>query len=154
LGKARSASLLGHILSSTGRKQEALDLFEEARSVLTQSEDLNSEVVVLNSIAQAYADLGDCESALHFEKLALEKYAILGDRVGESYGLHLAGNCYFAIRDLTNAVSFIERARQGFQGLSNDRRVAFCWRDLGIVYHSVGETKKALDNLNRALEIS
>jgi tetratricopeptide (TPR) repeat protein len=39
LGQARSSALRGHILSSTGAKQEALNLFEEVKSTLAANPD-------------------------------------------------------------------------------------------------------------------
>src|SRR5437867_1765905 len=63
IGRAKSSALLGHILSGTGRKQEALDLLEQARPILIDSGDLTSEAALANAFARVYADLGDYDSA-------------------------------------------------------------------------------------------
>jgi CHAT domain-containing protein/tetratricopeptide (TPR) repeat protein len=152
LGRAKSSALLGHVLSSTGRKQEALDLFEESRSVL--SGDLASEATLMNSIALVHADLGDYESALPFSKRALENYATLGDRVAETFTLQEMGLYYIAAGDLANAQRVLERSLKSFQTLSNTRSETQSWLALGKVYHAMGKRQMALDSLNRSLKMS
>jgi tetratricopeptide (TPR) repeat protein len=153
LGQAKSAALLGHILSRTGRKQEALDLFEEARSAL--SGDLASEAMLMNSMAHVHADLGDYDSAISFSKRALENYATLGDRVAESFTLEAMGLYYVRAEQFTKAQLVLERALKGFQNLSDRRQeAAKSWLTLGMVYHAMGKTQIAVDNVNRSLEMS
>ena len=152
LGAARSSALLGHILSCTGNKQEALNLFEEVKSTLAVNPEF--EATLMNSIARVHADLGDYSAAIPYSKRALQNYAAMGDRVAEAFVTHATGLYYFASGDLINARAFLERAQRGFETLANARSEAESWLALGLVSQEEGKVQIAIEDMNKALVMS
>jgi CHAT domain-containing protein/predicted negative regulator of RcsB-dependent stress response len=156
LGRAKSSALLGLMHSTAGRKREALNLLEEAIPVLRKGGDSTSEAMALNSLSHIYAELGDYGSALPYAKLALENYAATGEQLGETYDLWAMGVYHFSMEDLAGAELYLKKALERAQApeARNDRLGAVCWRDLGMMYQKKGDSGKAEESLNFALNLS
>jgi tetratricopeptide (TPR) repeat protein len=155
VGRAKSSIVIGEVLSvSTDRHQEALDLLLPAKDILQNAGDLEGEAVALNSIAQVYIFLHDCETALPYSKEALDKLIRTGNQVAESVDLHLAGYCYYELGEFADARSYLERARLGFHLLGDERIEARCLTDLAMVQLEEGDIRAAENNLNTVLKMN
>src|SRR5262249_20911723 len=145
---------LGNLQTRVARKQDALNLYEEAGRFLEDSGDLYWQAALLFGIARTYLDLGDGENALRFFSAALGKHKLLGNRVQMAIAERAIGQSYFAIGDTQNALVHLNLALTAFRELSNRRTEAFVLGDIGFVYEATGDRAKALDHLTQTLELS
>jgi CHAT domain-containing protein/Tfp pilus assembly protein PilF len=137
----------------TGRKQDALNMFEKANPLIIGSGDLFMEVSLLNATARVYYDLGRIELALQLNEMALAKNEALRDHVGVAYSLLLMGESYFAAGNIPEASAYLSRALDAFRALSNKRMEGVVLGDLALVFEAQGDRSKALNFLNQSLTL-
>lgn len=152
-GQTMALTYVGHFQSRLDQKQEAMMLYEQARSLAADSGDFFIEASLLNGIAAVNFDLGNTKAALQFLNLALEKNRALGDRIGIAYALRAIGDCYVAEGDSTSALDSYNQALRTFTLLSNRRMEAYVSEDIGIVLESMGDIDGAMERLNFSLKI-
>lgn len=155
-GQAECLTSLGNLESKSGNKQGALSFFDEARTLLNDSGDAFAEGALLNSIAIAHRGLGNLDVGLEFHKSALSRYRQIAHRFGEAVTVTQIGEVYYSLNNLPEALSHFEESLKIERGLSNrSRRIeAYSLRNLGLVYLSSGDGRKALEYFNQALELN
>ncbi len=160
---AQTARLLcdtANARKALGHYARAMKDYETALMVLNSVDenDLETRGLVLSNAANAYAELGDAESADAFFNEAIQISDRLGDKVGESTRAGNYGWFLLNVGRPRRAMSTIERALQ----LSREQHMllhtAVQTDNLGLVYDALADYPTALDYhqqaLNQLIEIN
>ena len=153
-GQAQALTFLGHFYSALNRKQEALNLYQQARVIVDAAADPATAFPLLNGIARVHFQLGDPKAATQFFRLALDSTRALGSRIDSAYVLRSIGQCYFADGDRSNALASLHEALKTFDSIPHNVMRAVVLEDIGIVLADEGKMASAVDHLNRSFQIS
>ncbi|MBK8031069.1 MAG: tetratricopeptide repeat protein [Chloroflexi bacterium] len=155
---AQAARLLCDVANarkSLGQYARAMKDYEEALVLLNSVDetDLESRGLVLSNAANAYADVGDVESADAFFNEAITIADRLGDKIGESTRSGNYGWFLLHVGRPRRASSTIERALQLSRELNLPLHSAVQTDNLGLVHDALGDYATALDYHQQAVTL-
>jgi tetratricopeptide (TPR) repeat protein/energy-converting hydrogenase Eha subunit E len=107
----------------------------------------------LNSLGNAYSDLGEMSEAIAIQMRRLEIVRDFGDRKGESSALGNLGNAYALIGEASKAIEFYKQSLVINRETRDRRGEGATLGNLGNAYSAIGETKKAVEYCEQALVI-
>lgn len=141
---------LGNTYTEVGRVHDALKCFQETLELARKQVDPGREASALTSLGIVWAHLGDKDRAREHYELAL-------DRAAKGTSRPLMAECL----NNMGTVSRIDRAIKYYRVAAwiahraNDRRgESNHLRQLGGAWREIGQTRKALDCCERALELA
>lgn len=145
---ARATMRVGRALSSLGRADEALPLFERTYALRDELEDDSIVSLAAGQIAQIYSNRGDHHASTYYSEIARatarDDFSRYGAEMNLGGEFALAeGDCRLAIGHLERAIEFARKA--GFDGVTGA-----VW-PLARCYLLVGEDKAAFRLTNAAL---
>jgi len=152
---AQAARLLcdaANARKALGQYGRAMKDYEEALVLLNSVDetDLESRGLVLSNAANAYADVGDVESADAFFNEAITIADRLGDKIGESTRSGNYGWFLLHVGRPRRALSTTERALQLSRELNMPLHTAVQTDNLGLVHDALGDYATALDHHQQA----
>ncbi|MDZ7878443.1 MAG: tetratricopeptide repeat protein [Saprospiraceae bacterium] len=151
----------GDVLTTIGKIEQALLLFEKAKDAYTKADNKENLAVSLSRIGNTHAALGNLDKALQFyedySKLEKQLYESYPNNVSFKNGLAISyqylGYTHAALGNLDKALQFYEDdaelTKQLYESYPNN--VEFK-NNLAISYSKLGETHAALGNLDKALQ--
>jgi len=108
----------------------------------------------LRHLSNVYLQMGLFKEGIEQAKEASEIYERLGDTVEQAWCLGGLAQLLHGDGQLDDAEEVAFRAIDHLREKGKEYRVCTCHRILGIIYHSKGDTKKAVHHLVVALEIA
>jgi tetratricopeptide (TPR) repeat protein len=157
---AMACFLLGRILESAGRSEQALPLLDEARE--------RSEAIELDRPGRGAAEMarvclterGDClrdlgrldEAVIAYEESIRRAEKLKNDR-GVAVGKLQLGTVRMQQRRYLDALKAFEEARDRFAQLHEPGTVAVAWHQIGMVYQETGRPEAAEDAYRKSLSI-
>jgi tetratricopeptide (TPR) repeat protein len=155
---AQAARLLCDVANARralGQHTRSMKDYEEALIQLNSVDenDLETRGLVLSNAANAYAELGDAESADAFFNEAITIADRLGDKAAESTRSGNYGWFLLHVGRPRRALSTIERALQLSRELNLRLHIGVQTDNLGLVYDALGDYATALDYHQQALMI-
>jgi CHAT domain-containing protein/Tfp pilus assembly protein PilF len=150
-GKTQALLAIAVVHRKTGEKQQALNLYQQARQQIEESGDIFTQAVLYNSLSYTYSRLGDLRTALDYEKMALAKHKAGGFLTRQATALGRMGGLYLSLGDFQNALTVLEQSLAIKRSLSNKRWEAYDLRNIGVVQEAMGKTAVAEDYFERAL---
>jgi CHAT domain-containing protein/lipoprotein NlpI len=142
---------LGMYYSGRGKKQTALDYFDEARIAVRETGSREGEASILNIMGVLYNDLGQTKDALLDLNQALWIERLIGDSTNEAQTLNRIGTVYYTMGEQQAALDHFNLAMPVAKDLKDRRVEAITLNGIGLVYYTMGEEEKAQDNLGQAL---
>jgi tetratricopeptide (TPR) repeat protein len=152
--KAKCLSRLAWLFDEVGNHAEAKKLLIHALKLWReQGDDLwIAEALWRISKVNRMLDLG--KEGIQQVKEALEIYEGLGDISGQARSLSGLAYLLYDDRQLDAAEGVALQVIDRFSGKGEQDAVCDCYRLLGYIYHSGGETEKAIDRFKTALGIA
>ncbi|MBD1895198.1 CHAT domain-containing protein [Coleofasciculus sp. FACHB-129] len=144
---------LGGVYFELGKKQEALEYYRQALSLLRAEKKPSREADTLSFIANVYFQSGETQSSLNFYNQALEIQRAEKDIAAQARTLGTIGIIYIQLGELQQALAIykqaleLQRERKDFAGQAD------ILGDIGWVYFKWGHYQKALDFHNQALKL-
>jgi tetratricopeptide (TPR) repeat protein len=153
--KAHVLETLGDIKRIVGEYDDCLKRWNEALLLRKQLDEKEKVAELHRRMAGVlWRDLGKTEQAEENYEKALEILKAEPERV-ELAALYAArASMSYFTEDVTKARSWAEKALELGKKLSAFEVVASAYVDLGLVLGAVGERKKAVENIERALKIA
>lgn len=144
---------IGMTLHRMGRTDQALKVYDEALETRKKSGGKARTANILNNMGNLYITLGDIDSAIrcHSEALAIRRD--ISSRSGIASSLLNLGETYRTSGKLHMAASCLEESLAHQQNNRPDETMMDTIRMLADVRHMMGETGRAYELSQRALEM-
>jgi len=163
--EAKATTTMAWVSSSLQDYNEAIALSTRARSLYRTLGDKAQEAAALIQISNGYLAMGYAQKALHFAEQA-KKVAVESGQNEQMANVHLSlGDIYKHMQDFEKALKHFKKAlsyqTKSKNSDSNDRGNSATYRVLnhqtllkiGATYRDMGNTVKALNFIQRALEL-
>lgn len=139
-----------------GQNAEALELLSAAIEIFEQyhREGNSGLAYTYEDLAEIYRRKGEYNEAIKYYRKAIEIREILKDSLSLASNQHLLGKCLISIGACQEAMSPLEQAAEGFQQHERFLELTMCLNDLGLACASMGEYRKAIQYLTRAIELN
>jgi CHAT domain-containing protein/tetratricopeptide (TPR) repeat protein len=131
-------------------QKHALELY---RRVTQETTERAIEARAWNGAGQAAAALEDPDTAFDCWKRAANAAVAAGDRGREADATYLTAYLLLQQQRVSEAAPQFERAAALHQAVGNAMRAGMSWNNLGVCYSELGETRRALDAFEKALEL-
>lgn len=134
----------------------------EAIAIATEAKDLAEEInfqkgqaYALKGIGMAYYFQGDYPNVLLFWQQSMEKFDMIGDKLGVANMLNNLGAVYFNGGDDNKAVEYYIQSLRVSEQIGDTLRIATALVNIGAVYYNKEAThSRALEYYKRALPLS
>lgn len=147
---------MGTVYNLLGKKQEALDSFEQAFTIRNSIGDRAGAAATLNNLADIYNSQGDWQKAITTFEQSLKilrdlknqprAEAIVLNNLGAIYGSHVSKQ---------KALEYFDQALSIYNHrASDDSGKASTLNSIGKAYDDLGEKEKALTNYDQALSLA
>jgi len=144
---------LGRVRFKLGNPAEALQDFNTALILHTETGNQEGRATVLNGLGNAHKSLGQHEEAFRYYQTALEIRQRIGDRRGTAVTLR---NLAMIQRDLGRHDDGIKSATEGLaisREIGDREGLATGYSNLGDIYESAGRPEQALQAYQESLKI-
>ena len=145
---------LGRASDVLGKKQEALDYFQQALTIFREVGDRRGKGMTLSNLGSVYDNLGKKQEALDYFQQALTINREVGDRGNEGTTLSNLGLVYNSLGKKQEALDFYQQALTISREVGDRAGEGTALDNLGSVYNSLGKKQEALDYFQQALTIS
>ena len=152
-GEAGLLNNLGNLHIDIGNIDKAISLYENSLFIFRDINDKSGEALPLTGLGSCYYYLGDLRRSLEYYKDSLDLRKEAENR-SESLSLHLTGNCYASLGDLNQALSYLKEALILSRKNGNREREVDVLGSISRRRAQLGEKKKPLEDVSRALEIT
>ncbi len=134
---------------------EAISIASDARDLAGQIEYQKGQAFALKSIGMAYYFQGDYTNVLVFWQQSMEKFEMIGDKLGVANMLNNLGAVYFNGGDDNKAVGYYIQSLRVSEQIGDTLRIATALVNIGAVYYNKEAThSRALEYYKRALPLS
>jgi len=151
--EASLLSSLGGVYFKLGKKQEAVEYYNQALSLFRAEKKPSREAETLSFIANLYFQSGETQSSLNFYKQALEIQRAEKDTAAQARTLRTIAIIYTQLGELQQALATYNQALE----LQRERKDLAGQADIlggiGWVYFTRGQFQLALDSHNQALTL-
>ena len=131
--------------------RERIHWLTDALLVSRAMNDRQKETSVLNDLANAYADLGEPQTAIEHYEQSLEIRREVGDRHGEGRTLGNLGATYATLGHPQQAVAYYDESLEICCEVGDRRAAGNALNNLGLAYAALGDPRKAIEYYERAL---
>lgn len=165
--KAAALASTGRCYGSLGKYDEAIELVENAISVLENESDPDDEANIskiiecYDSLIVLYADKGDSKTGMEQGRMAFEYAEKLSSEFAKDSAMAVTyNNLAYAsqkILETASAITFFEKTLElydkMYEGYPDHIQYAGIYNNLGMTYLMTGNIEKAIEYLDRASEI-
>lgn len=155
-GLAISYNNLGNVYTYIGQYQEALNYYQQARSIHERLKPLNKTSLALayDNLANGFIALKNYDSVEIFFLKAIQLFTETGERPGLAFSYHNLGKYFLDIKKYNESLSYLEKALEIREGslLMNDE--ASTRNLIGVVFGKLNRHKEAEQYLLKALALS
>lgn len=146
--KAKAWYYRGRINQDLGDALHAQDYYLKALQDESKVNDYMLLGRIYNSIGMLLTYQEVYESAIPYQKRALNCFKLLGDSVGQSFALRDIGRVYTAQKKLDSAIIYYEHALN----LGNYGSIPSIYRELACLYLDRGDLQKGHEYIQQALK--
>lgn len=133
-------------------QKKAIDLLEESLALWQRIGDQRGEALSLYYLGIAYSTLREWRTSLQYYERALGLWRHVNDAYGEVLTLRGMGAAHVVAEDRKGAIAYYERALERAKG--NQTAEIQTLNDIGWVYNTSGESRKAIDYFLLALALA
>ncbi|MEA5570808.1 tetratricopeptide repeat protein [Calothrix sp. UHCC 0171] len=157
--KARILTLLGYSQRAMGQYARAKGFHQQALEIARNAGDRSCEIANLNHLSRTCVEERDYNEAIDYSQRALIFSRQSGDKTGEANALVNLGYSEVMTaqqrEDATAetyemAINYLQQGLKLSEQLGDIQSKALCLSSLGIAYQVVGESQKAIQNLESA----
>ena len=134
-----AGNLLGLAYNNLGKKQQALQYFQDSLPFRRVTGDRHGEAATLLNIGNIYSAFGEQQKALQYIQDALALLLVVGDRQGAAYALNSVGGVYSILGEQQKALQYFQEALPLSQAIEDRRAEAMTLHNLGEAYSALGE---------------
>lgn len=157
--KARLLTLLGSFLRIRGLRQDAIDIYTQAREIAQQAGDGLCEVATLNLLSQTCVALKHYDQGIDYSQRALILSRQAGDRLGEAHALANLGYGEVSRAQALElppdtyqrAMDYLTQGLQLSQTLEDPVSEGLCATSLGIAHIALDQADQALAYIKAGL---
>jgi tetratricopeptide (TPR) repeat protein len=149
-----NAGNLGNVCYALGQTQRAIEHYQQALAIASETGNRNNEGTWLGNLGNMYADLGQTEKAIDHYQQALTIARETGNRDSEGTWLGNLGNMYAALGQTEKAIDHYQQALTIARETGDRNGEGRHLGNLGIRYADLGQTEKAIDHYQQALTIA
>lgn len=144
---------LGDTHSILSDYQSAIDCYNRALQLATNSSDERFEVDVLTQLGNAYLEMANVSLALPYCRQAQEMSRRIGYQEGTAQALNCLGVVNSIVSEVLQAQESFEQALSIWQRVKSDRGLAGTQLNLGYLHSNLGNMEPSLDFYKRALAV-
>ncbi|BAZ38383.1 TPR repeat-containing protein [Calothrix sp. NIES-4101] len=157
--KARILTLLGYSQRAMGQYARAKGFHQQALEIARNAGDRSCEIANLNHLSRTCVEERDYNEAIDYSQRALILSRQSGDKTGEANALVNLGYSEVmtaqqredaAAETYEMAINYLQQGLKLSEQLGDIQSKALCLSSLGIAYQVVGESSKAIQNLESA----
>jgi CHAT domain-containing protein/tetratricopeptide (TPR) repeat protein len=132
-------------------RRQGIAKYEEALVLWRKYSDRKGELRMLGLLGHQYRYIGEIQTALEYNKQAIEIARTIGDRYQEANLLLGFGETYRILGEYQKALDSMNQARQLFKSLSKKYGEAVAVSNIGLTLIDLGERENALPYFEEAL---
>jgi len=155
---ANACFLLGRVLKTAGRPEQALPLLYDARQRFDAIADKQANIAAEG--APCFAEQGDCllllgqlDAASAAYEESIRRAQQFGNVRNVAVGKAQLGAVRYNQRRYPEALKAYQEAREQFSRLNEPGSIAVTWHQTGMVYEQAGQPEAAEDAFRKSLEI-
>jgi serine phosphatase RsbU (regulator of sigma subunit) len=152
----RNYGFLMHFIGSVFKRQKlydkALVYYEKEMDLAKKLKDVHLEAEALYLCASMYGHLGNGQKDLECQLKALAIYKAENNEGSIALMLGNLSGYYYAKKDYTTAVTYLEQAREIFVRKGDQEKIAWVYGSLGDNYSQLGNASKSVECFKKALE--
>lgn len=153
-GKAEAIRLLGIYYEEKSDFFRALDLYERALEIFSESGNRVGMANCFNNHGIIYRVLGDSPRSMEYFQKALSIYTDLGDIKGMANCYNNIGIIFHDQGDLNRALDYYQKSYQVNFDQGDQSGISSSYINIGIVYHDKKDYATALEYYQQSLKIS
>ncbi len=157
--KARILTLLGYSQRAMGQYARAKGFHQQALEIARTAGDRSCEIANLNHLSRACVEEKNYSEAIDYSQRALILSRQAGDRTGEANALVNLG--YSEVMEAQQRedaetetyempINYLQQGLKLSEQLGDVQSKALCLSSLGVAYQVIGESSKAIHNLESA----
>lgn len=144
---------LGWIYNDLGRKQQALEYYNQAMKINEELANYSEKGRILSNIGSVYDGWGERVQAVEYYNQALHIYQETGDQKGEGWVLNSLGRAYIDFGQFTQAREYLEQALHIRKEAEDRGEMGRTLNNLSVLYIKMGKKEEATECLKEALSI-
>ncbi|MGK7903587.1 MAG: CHAT domain-containing protein, partial [Hormoscilla sp.] len=152
-GVATTLHNIGTVYYDIGKRQQALDYYNQALPISRSVGDRSGVAITLSNIGGVYDKIGKQQQALDYYNQALPIQREVGARSGVAITLSNIGSVYSDIGKQQQALDYYNQALPISRSVGDRKGEARTLNNIGLVYSGIGKRQQALDYFNQALPI-
>ncbi|MGB3493456.1 MAG: CHAT domain-containing protein [Elainellaceae cyanobacterium] len=121
----------------------AIEVLNQALGLYEQIDVPVEEALVFEGLGLAYEALGDCPTALDYQRRRYTLAQELGDRTGEGNAMANIGNCYYSMGRYQESLDALRQSLVHWQQLGDRGLQAAVMANIGNVYTELGHYEEA-----------
>ena len=141
---------LATIYKAVGDLPRAVEYYNEALVLTKRNNMKNSEAAIMMNLGLIYAEVGEVQKGLDLHLEILPYYKSTRDDGGELNMLGYIADEYFSLGKYDEALNYFNQQLKQSLAANAGRNLVFAYFGLGKTYTRLGETEKALENLNNS----
>ncbi len=134
--------------------QRSIDYAYQSLLFAQRFKNYNDLADAMKTIASINYQIGMLDSAIYYNKLALELYENIEDSTGISKVLNNFGIFYNALGNYEKAITYHLQSLNIKQNLQDSSGIAYSCNNIGVLYYQLGKYQTALNYFEKALSIS
>ncbi|MGC8912703.1 MAG: BREX system ATP-binding domain-containing protein [Thermoplasmata archaeon] len=145
--------LLGDMLLLSGKYEEAMVMYEDARKIAESVKEMEKLGVAIGRAGLCYHRMGSMNKALEHLTTALEIFEKCGAKKEYARVLRQIGWVYERKGDFEHSLHYVSRSLEITKELGDDAELADAYHRMGTTQLSIGLMEEAEKNLTLAIEI-
>jgi len=145
---------IGQVHNDIGDRQKAMDYFEKSLKLVSEFGSREEVAHVTCNLGYMYFLDGEQRQAMTMFERSLGLASEIGERDLEALTLNRIGQVYMQRLLPDTALVFFERSRKVYESIRDARGLALVYTSLGEYYAAKEEKGQALENFNKALNLS
>jgi len=147
-------NLLGNSVADLGDSRKAIECYEQALKIFSQTKERLGEGIVLGNLGTAYADLGETRKAIECHNMALSIAREIGNNRSEGKELGSLGNVHYHLGEISKAIEYYEQALIIARNIGDTHSEGIRLGNLGVAYSYLGEASKGAKYYEQGLKIA
>jgi len=153
-GKYVAMGNLASLLIEEGKRQEALDTYQECLEFFKKIDAKSQMADVISQQAQIHQEWGEYEKALKLEEQALALDKERDDKESIVVGYYRIAQLLYCMERYEEAMQHLEKGLQMERDLKHPEGEAKYLHQLGLTLNNLNRPKEALEHFNQSLAIN